>query len=99
VCVCVCVCNRITDVPLTERKGVNLPGVTVDLPNVTKKDEVDMQTARELGVDFIFASFVQSGAMVHTQLRCTGEPFVSVREAKKEREKYVCGIEVGVEKS
>jgi pyruvate kinase len=56
--------QSLTDLPLTERKGVNLPGIDIDLPNVTKKDEVDMQTARDLGVDFIFASFVQSGAMV-----------------------------------
>jgi pyruvate kinase len=54
----------LTDSPLLERKGVNLPGVTVELPHVTRKDEADMATARALGADFVFASFVQSGAMV-----------------------------------
>jgi pyruvate kinase len=50
--------------PLGERKNVNLPGMTVDLPAVTAKDEVDLATARELGATFIFASFVQSADAV-----------------------------------
>lgn len=53
------VCSSLTDAPLLERKGVNLPGVHVELPHVTRKDEVDIATARELGADYIFASFVQ----------------------------------------
>lgn len=58
------VCSALTDAPLLERKGVNLPGVHVELPHVTRKDEADIATARELGADYIFASFVQSGSMV-----------------------------------
>lgn len=53
------VCSSLTDAPLLERKGVNLPGVHVELPHVTRKDEHDIATARELGADYIFASFVQ----------------------------------------
>ena len=56
--------ESVTSVGLGERKNVNLPGLTVDLPAVTAKDEVDLATARELGADFIFASFVQSAAAV-----------------------------------
>jgi pyruvate kinase len=47
----VCVSN--TNAPLGERKGVNLPGVAVDLPSITAKDERDIATARELGADFV----------------------------------------------
>lgn len=56
--------RALTDAPLLERKGVNIIGVSVDLPAVTRKDEVDIATARELGADFVFASFVQSAAAV-----------------------------------
>lgn len=53
-----------TDAPLGERKNVNLPGLAVDLPAVTAKDVVDLETARTLGATFVFASFVQSAAAV-----------------------------------
>ena len=54
----------LTDAPIGERKGVNLPGMDVDLPFVTPKDEADIETAVEQGADFLMASFVQSGAAV-----------------------------------
>jgi pyruvate kinase len=53
-----------TTAPLGERKNVNLPGMAVDLPAVTEKDMVDLQTARDLKASFIFASFVQSAEAV-----------------------------------
>ena len=65
--------ESVTSVGLGERKNVNLPGLTVDLPAVTAKDEVDLATARALGVDFIFASFVQSAAAVR-QIRSLCAP-------------------------
>ena len=50
---------------LGERKNVNLPGVVVDLPTLTDKDEIDL---KEWGVpnqiDFVAASFVRKGADV-----------------------------------
>jgi pyruvate kinase len=65
----------LNDNPILERKGVNLPGLAfVDLPSVTKKDLVDMETARELGVDYIFASFVQSADMVREIRRALNGP-------------------------
>jgi hypothetical protein len=44
--------------------GVNLPGLTIDLPSVTEKDRIDIATAVRLGADILFASFVQSADMV-----------------------------------
>ncbi|AGN01733.1 pyruvate kinase [Salinarchaeum sp. Harcht-Bsk1] len=41
------------------RKGVNLPGVDLDLDVVTAKDRADLELAADPGVDFVAASFVR----------------------------------------
>ncbi len=44
------------------RKNVNLPGVVVDLPTLTKKDEDDLVNwGVPNDIDFIAASFVRKG--------------------------------------
>ena len=42
-------------------KGVNIPGVNLGLPVITKKDILDLKFGLKLGVDFIAQSFVGSG--------------------------------------
>ncbi|PTJ60247.1 pyruvate kinase [Mammaliicoccus sciuri] len=44
---------------LKNKKGVNLPGVKVNLPGITDKDASDIRFGIEEGVDFIAASFVR----------------------------------------
>jgi len=44
---------------LGNRKGVNIPGVEVNLPGITPKDAEDIRFGIEQGVDFIAASFVR----------------------------------------
>lgn len=46
-----------------ERKNVNLPGVIVDLPTLTEKDEVDLvHWGLPNDIDFIAASFVRKAS-------------------------------------
>lgn len=41
---------------LKNKKGVNVPGVSVNLPGITEKDANDILFGIEQGVDFIAAS-------------------------------------------
>ena len=49
----------ITGGSLSERKGVNVPGVTLPISALTEKDRRDLDFGLELGVDWIALSFVQ----------------------------------------
>ncbi len=44
---------------LTSRKGINLPGVRLQIPAMTEKDERDLAFALDLGVDMVALSFVR----------------------------------------
>ena len=50
-------CEVLTDGVLGSRRHINLPGVRVNLPALTKKDLADVALGCELGVDFISLSF------------------------------------------
>ena len=58
---------------LANHKGVAVPGVQVDLPAVTPKDEADLEFGRELGVDLVAASFVTSGADIRKVRAVAGD--------------------------
>ncbi len=49
---------------VSSHKGVNLPGVPIPIPSLTRKDMDDLELALDLGVDFIALSFVRSAADV-----------------------------------
>src|ERR687887_356722 len=49
---------------VSAHKGVNLPGVPVPIPSLTRKDMDDLEFALALGVDFVALSFVRSAADV-----------------------------------
>jgi pyruvate kinase len=57
-------CAVISGGVVTSNKGVNLPGVPVPIPSLTRKDMDDLELALELGVDFVALSFVRSAADV-----------------------------------
>ncbi|WP_372773851.1 pyruvate kinase [Mangrovibacterium sp.] len=45
---------------IKNKKSVNTPGFTVDLPSISEKDESFIKFSAELGVDFIAHSFVRN---------------------------------------
>ena len=46
--------------PLSDNKGINLPGAAVSAPALSEKDEVDLRWALGLRADYIALSFVRS---------------------------------------
>jgi len=49
----------VTAGPVSDRKGVNVPGVVLPLSPLTPKDRADMQYGLDLGCDLVALSFVQ----------------------------------------
>jgi pyruvate kinase len=49
---------------VSNNKGINLPGVAVNVPALSDKDEEDLRWALQLGVDYIALSFVRDAADV-----------------------------------
>jgi pyruvate kinase len=57
-------CQVVVGGVVASHKGVNLPGVPLPIPSLTRKDLDDLDFALELGVDFVALSFVRSAADV-----------------------------------
>jgi pyruvate kinase len=54
-----CNCEVVTGGVLSDRKGVNVPGVVLPLSPLTDKDRRDLAFGLDLGVDWVALSFVQ----------------------------------------
>lgn len=50
--------------PVSNNKGINLPGVAVSVPALSDKDKVDLRWALRLGADVIALSFVRNASDV-----------------------------------
>src|SRR5512133_1034641 len=55
-------CAVLVGGPVSAHKGVNLPGVPLPIPSLTRKDILDLEVALGLGADFVALSFVRSAA-------------------------------------
>ncbi len=58
---------------LTSKRHINLPGVQVNLPALTQKDEEDLRAGVEAGIDFVALSFVRQAEDVRTLRRLLDE--------------------------
>jgi pyruvate kinase len=52
-------CRVVTGGIIRDRKGMNLPGVQLSTPSMTRKDMADLSAGLEAGVDLIALSFVR----------------------------------------
>ena len=53
-------CRALFDGVVEERKGINFPGIELDLPSLTDQDKQDLELALKKGADWIALSFVRS---------------------------------------
>jgi pyruvate kinase len=56
------VCEVVEGGPVSDSKGLSLPGMDVSVPALSDKDVEDLEFALGLGVDFVALSFVRSPA-------------------------------------
>lgn len=90
--------NKVT---LGERKNVNLPGVIVDLPTLTPKDEEDLQKwGVPNEIDFVAASFVRKGSDIDVIRKVLGEGGKNVKIiAKVENQEGISNFDDIVQQS
>ncbi|WP_370942908.1 pyruvate kinase [Amycolatopsis sp. cg5] len=89
------VCEVTEGGPVSNNKGVSLPGMDVSVPALSDKDIEDLEFALELGVDFIALSFVRSPAdidLVHQVMDKVGKGRLPV-VAKIEKPEAVYNLE------
>lgn len=80
--------------PVSNNKGINLPGVAVNVPALSEKDEDDLRWALKLGADMVALSFVRNAkdiVRVHEIMAEEGR-FVPVI-AKIEKPQAVAALE------
>jgi pyruvate kinase len=80
--------------PVSNNKGINLPGVAVNVPALSEKDEDDLRWALKLGADMIALSFVRNAKDIVRVHEIMGEEgrFVPVI-AKIEKPQAVAALE------
>ena len=79
-------CTVVTGGVVASHKGVNVPGVPVPIPSITRKDMDDLDFALDLGVDFVALSFVRSAADVRDLkdlIEGTGSPAHVIAKIEK----------------
>ncbi|MEV6242149.1 pyruvate kinase [Lentzea sp. NPDC051838] len=89
------VCEVTEGGPVSNNKGLSLPGMDVSVPALSEKDVEDLEFALSLGVDFIALSFVRSPAdidLVHQIMDRNGSKRLPVI-AKIEKPEAVDNLE------
>jgi len=84
--------------PVSNNKGINLPGVAVSVPALSEKDIEDLRFALSLSVDFVALSFVRSGEDAADVRRIMDEEGVHVPViAKIEKPQAITNIDAIVD--
>ncbi|MGZ4388318.1 MAG: pyruvate kinase [Gaiellaceae bacterium] len=79
-------CSVLVGGVVSSHKGVNLPGVPVPIPSLTRKDMDDLHFALELDVDYVALSFVRAAADVRDLkelIASTGSPAHVIAKIEK----------------
>ncbi len=85
---------------MKSRRHINLPGVSVNLPPLTKKDYADLDLGVELGVDFFALSFAREpGHVQHVQLLLEQRGSKARVIAKIENQQALANLDALVEAS
>lgn len=66
-------CKVLVGGTVTSRKGVNFPGLPLDIPGFTEKDAHDLQVAIDVEADYVALSFVRSPQDIHTLQRALAD--------------------------
>ncbi len=53
-------CRVVAGGPVSDHKGINLPGVDLDIPALTEKDQDDLAFGVKAGMDFVAVSYVRT---------------------------------------
>jgi pyruvate kinase len=70
--------------PISDRKGINLPGAHLSLPSLTDKDLADLHFGLNAGVDLIALSFVRTaGDVEQLRNRLGGRPVTLISKIEK----------------
>ncbi|WP_241032092.1 pyruvate kinase [Rhodococcus pseudokoreensis] len=80
------ICRVTEGGPVSNNKGVSLPGMNVSVPALSEKDIADLEFALGLGVDFIALSFVRSPAdieLVHEVMDRVGRRIPVIAKLEK----------------
>ena len=80
--------TTVVEIPgqISNNKGINLPGVAVNVPALSEKDEDDLRWALKLGVDMVALSFVRNASdieRVHEIMREEGRSIPVIAKIEK----------------
>lgn len=76
-------CRVIDGGILKSKRHVNLPGIKVNLPAITRKDEADIRFGMEQQVDFVALSFVREAADIRQLRALLGDKARSIKVIAK----------------
>ncbi|MCC7305252.1 MAG: pyruvate kinase [Alphaproteobacteria bacterium] len=68
---------------LSDKKGLNVPGVILPIPALTAKDKKDLKTALKIGADWIALSFVQKPEDVMAARKLAGKKIALMVKLEK----------------